>query len=518
MDFFQGGRQIDEIAEKVVSAMSPKIAEMEMRIKLAIAHEFRQNSKAESSSTFAMRRNGTREPAPQATLIRPSGVPSFRPKTCHSDWSIRSASSFDGDLIEEGFSCGRLRSYCEKCIRHPYFESVTLLVVVVSCVLVGVETNIKITRNDSRMPDYLVVLDVFVLFVFVVELLIRIIAAGSKFITGEGRIMNLVDSFLVITQIMEEFVGLASAGDGTKELNAIRMLRICRVVRTIRLMRKFKELRLLFSCLEGSWKSFAWSLVLISMILFVGSIVIVQVVHYRRSLGGLDQSEHDDLLKWFGSLPKAMLTLFMSITGGADWRDIVEPLDLYVSGVCPYFYAILVSFMQFSVLNVVSAVFVEGVIRKATHICKLDSIETAAKLFQRLDGDDSGAISLSELTSKSAMPHLCEFFQEIDIDPEDMELLFLLFDLDNSKSVSFDEFLSGCLRLQEPAKAVDMLVILRAVSGLYTCAPPGVYDEKKNSELLLCTTTKPFVNRTQHGVVGLLESVPGEVLDLTPSD
>ena len=57
---------------------------------------------------------------------------------------------------------------------------------------------------------------------------------------------------------------------------------------------------------------------------------------------------------YFGSLADSMLSLFMSISGGVSWENVVTPLKA-VSVAWVFLFLFYVSFTYFAVLNVVTA-------------------------------------------------------------------------------------------------------------------------------------------------------------------
>ena len=59
--------------------------------------------------------------------------------------------------------------------------------------------------------------------------------------------------------------------------------------------------------------------------------------------------------EYFGNLGLTMLSLFMSISGGVSWENVISPLK-EVSLVWVVVYLFYISFTYFAVLNVVTAV------------------------------------------------------------------------------------------------------------------------------------------------------------------
>merc|ERR1712187_9201 len=78
-----------------------------------------------------------------------------------------------------------------------------------------------------------------------------------------------------------------------------------------------------------------------------------------------------------------------------------------------------------------------------------------------LDEDGSGFISFNEIEDHLQSEAVQEYFKAIDVDPSEAKHLFEMLDINGSGEIDLEEFLSGCLRLQGPAKALDLLLVTR---------------------------------------------------------
>merc|ERR1712190_432488 len=105
-------------------------------------------------------------------------------------------------------------------------------------------------------------------------------------------------------------------------LRIVRTLRAIRVVRVLHMMKLTQDLRVLVSCIVHCMKPFLWTSALILLLLYVGSIYATQIVIAHRIESNAANSE---LLRWYGSVPRSLLSLFEGITGGVDWDVLVSP-------------------------------------------------------------------------------------------------------------------------------------------------------------------------------------------------
>jgi hypothetical protein len=198
------------------------------------------------------------------------------------------------------------------------------------------------------------------------------------------------------------------------------------------------------------------------MVLYVFGVYLTQLVTQKR-MSNQDR-EYPDLQVFFGSLPIAVLSLFQALTGGVDWKDILNPLMEDISVWMGLFFPIFIAFNLILVLNVVSATFVESAHHRAGKVRDMQKMAHASRLFKTLDTDGSGFITLDELLIASESKEVQEFFRSIDVDVSEAQYLFEMIDTDHSGQIEFHEFFSGCLRLQGTAKSMDMVMAFHSLN------------------------------------------------------
>lgn len=223
-------------------------------------------------------------------------------------------------------------------------------------------------------------------------------------------------------------------------------------------MRSTEELQVLCGCIAQSLKNFCWATCLLVVHIYVASIYMTSAVIAHKEQTGAPAEE---LTTWYGNVPQAALTLFQSLSGGVDWKDAMAPV---LSDLSVWHAAAALSWLSWVLLvimNIVTGVFVNAAFGRVEEIREISSINTARRLFKRIDSDSSGVISINELLEHMNSREVQEFFQNVDVDPCEAQGLFELLDVDGSGEIEFEEFISGCLRLQGSAKAVDILLISR---------------------------------------------------------
>jgi len=206
------------------------------------------------------------------------------------------------------------------------------------------------------------------------------------------------------------------------------------------------------------------------MLVFVFSILFTQAasghIHDFYMLeNGEVAKDTTDLRTHWGTVPRGMLSLYMAITGGISWYEILVPL--YPVG--PHWVCLLVMyvcFAQFAVLNVLTGVFCQNAIESAQKDEDLAIQEVLAnkryhvrqmqELFKSIDTDCDGSISMAEFHELLHDETLRAHFETMGVDPSDVDALFRLMDTDGGSVIEIDEFIDGILRMRGLAQRVDL--------------------------------------------------------------
>jgi len=273
---------------------------------------------------------------------------------------------------------------------------------------------------------------------------------------------HLLDLVLVVLQFMEEclliITSMEDSSIGRLLLSFVRVFRALRVVRILHVVRYLEDLRLLVSCIIHSSRAFMWALVFILLMVYVVAVHFTQIALWHR----LDDAQDgQELERWFGSVPRAVLSLFQGLTGGVDWDDLVSPLIEQISPWMGVAFCLYTGFGIIAVMNVVTATFVQQAIDRAAQVKDCHKMSQANALFRAVDEESDGVIAFEELAPHLETDEVKDFFRSIDVDLSEARCLFDMLDTDDSGEIEFAEFLSGCMRLQGPAKAIDLVLVMR---------------------------------------------------------
>jgi len=299
------------------------------------------------------------------------------------------------------------------------------------------------------------------------ELALRMASNCLGFWVGVDCKLNLCDLVVVVCALLEV---LTIDNPGVSHLRVLRVLRLLQTIRLLRVMRSFHQFRLMILAMLRSLIPLVWVIAFLMLIIFIFAVIFVTgVTSYLDEAPAVDDPTVRLFRTFFSSVPLAVLTLFMAITGGVNWWEI-ERAFLEVS----LFHAVLlimyICVMFVAVLNTVTAIFVTDAIDLAAmdkdiwaHTNKERRRALVAELhdlFLKLDDDRSGNITLAEFERFTKRDDVAAMFQALDINIHDSHALFRALDVDDDEELDIDEFVLGCFHVQGGATAVSMHLLM----------------------------------------------------------
>ncbi|CAK9004339.1 unnamed protein product [Durusdinium trenchii] len=179
---------------------------------------------------------------------------------------------------------------------------------------------------------------------------------------------------------------------------------------------------------------------------------------------------------WFGSLGRTLYTLLLSILGGVSWHlvcDLLLEIDILSASLLLFY----IMFTMFSVLNVITGVFVDTAIQTSNSQrdiqieremeLKDSFLKSLKDFFEALDTDGSGSIHLEEIKIMLQDPTLAAYFAVLGFDEVNANQIFHLLDDDESGEVSIEEFLEGCSKLKGAARSIDVHALMHQCRALH---------------------------------------------------
>jgi voltage-gated sodium channel len=220
---------------------------------------------------------------------------------------------------------GMVRERLRSLVEHRWFQRVVLAVIIANAVVLGLETSIVAGPPD----EVLQVLDDLMLWFFVIEIALRLVAHGPRFFRDPWSVFDL----LVVG------VALIPATGPMSVLRALRILRVLRLADSVPSMKRV--VNGLVAAVPGMGSVGA----LLVLVMYV-SVVIA------TNLYGTVAEEH------FGDLGTTAFTLFQVMTGEA-WPDIAADVMVHEPSAW-IFFVVFILVVSFAVLNLFIAVVVSG--------------------------------------------------------------------------------------------------------------------------------------------------------------
>eukprot|EP00928_Gymnodinium_smaydae_P008568 TRINITY_DN13113_c0_g1_i1.p1 TRINITY_DN13113_c0_g1~~TRINITY_DN13113_c0_g1_i1.p1 ORF type:complete len:606 (-),score=109.72 TRINITY_DN13113_c0_g1_i1:137-1954(-) len=369
-------------------------------------------------------------------------------------------------------------------IHSAAFDFVSAGVIVLSCMFLAWQTEVLAQNPLEPLPLGLFVVEVVFTILFTLELVLRFAADGLKLFCIPGWRWVILDVVVVSSSLLEILIS------STIKLNAsvLRLLRILRIVRTTRLLRALKSLgnlRVMVSGILGCVVSLAMAVVLLLSMIFVFAVCITQIVSAELAkdravlLERFTEEDIDSLNACYGSLFRAIYSLFKSITGGVSWGEMSDPL-LKVSPALCLLFCFYIVFAVLAVLNILTGIFNENAIKMKDNDAELIIMEKAKALKARIQGaktafgvmdsDHSGLLDWDEFKRNLHNDSLQAYFKHVELEVDGVDTakkLFTMLDFDDSGYIDVDEFIFGVARLKGYARALDVARLTHLQKGQY---------------------------------------------------
>jgi len=369
------------------------------------------------------------------------------------------------------------RNKWQTIVQSGQFECVSSCAILAYAVSVGME--VELTATDPSLNPHFFNANITFCALFVLELIIRLLAWRHRFFYMSGCGWNWLDLVSVLFSFVEIIVEVEMYGAGksnvkgkknTTLLRMFRVLKTLRALRLMRLMRAFRELRILVTSVILSCRSLIWALLLIFLVKYLFIVLFTQaaIEHLKHASAN---NEHTRLMrKYFGSMWRTSLTMYSSMFGGADWVEWIIMFGESGPQLLVVAYMVFIAITIVAMLNVVTGVFVQNSIDSSQQeINEVIHSEIASEtsvmqklrlLFNEADTDNDGTLSMEDFCTYLKDVRVRAYLRHLGLDVSKVRGFFCLLDLDNSKALSCDEFVLGCLRLQGQAKSVDIATLM----------------------------------------------------------
>jgi len=357
------------------------------------------------------------------------------------------------------------------------FNTAICMVIVANTLFMAVEADTSRRRVGKPPESWVLWVNQVFAFIYISEIAVRLAAFRCGFFVGDEWRWNAFDSIIVATAVYDQVV-LAWTEHGYKSnvgaLRVLRVLKMVKMLRLVRVLRSFRELRVISLSVIAALRSTLWALGLIVMMTYLFALVFMQGCTLYLSL---DESGNDDTAtleaidrKW-DSIGQSMVTLFEAGTGGEDWFYIANPLH-QIGYWYHKIFLVYIFFFYFVVTNILTSLFVDSAIKAAdTDESSLiaeqlhrqeEHIAAVRTVFQSMDKDADGAISMEEFTAHLMDDKMLAFAAKMEVEPVDLLQFFKALSNNGKRTFDLETFVLGCIKLRGSARSVDLMHALMA--------------------------------------------------------
>lgn len=370
------------------------------------------------------------------------------------------------------------QSLLARLVFSRYFDILSTVVILSNAVLMGVGLDYAVSHLGDPIPRTFELLETAFAIFYLLEVGLRIAVHKYYYFVNKDWRWNWFDLLIVVCAIFDQiqefmFTTSAIAGKVIKNVSLLRVMRLMKMVRLlrmIRLLRAFRELRLILNSVLGCLKSIMWASILIVVISYIFGLFFLQIctnflVDNAKNPDSFPETR-EQIARYWNSLGRSMLSLYMASSAGREWADIGEPL-LGVGIIVYCAFLLYIGFFMFVVVNTLTSMFVESTLMQAedddqaviqtTLHMKDDYIHKLQALYDEIDDDGSGEISYEEFCKVAHRPELHAFAASLDIDISDAKHFFYILSARGTRAVDIETFVVACIKLRGTAKSVDLM-------------------------------------------------------------
>jgi len=378
---------------------------------------------------------------------------------------------------------GKLRGQ----MRRAHFEPIIGILIVLNAVFVFVELQVCGEKGDRALSgeeqpplmteiDYLFkVLEHCFNAAFLLEVLVRLCVDRSQYCCSFS---NVLDLLAVVATSIDLYI-LQNLAPQTRQnfLATMRMLRLCRLLRIIRMIDIFQPLRVLMHSVVLSFMSIFWSLLILLLFMFEGSLLLCQLLQpYVLDEAGV-LKDREWAHRYYGNSVKSLYTIFEATFSGC-WPGYARELVENVSPWYAAFFVPYVTFVIFTLIRIIYALLLKETLQAAAQDADVviqnkmrettQLVKKLSDLFAEADASGDGYLGRDEFEQILAYPRVQTWMSALGLDTQDTNLLFSILDDGENPDgkISQKEFVNGILRLKGHEQKQDLLVSARDMSRI----------------------------------------------------
>ncbi|CAD7956624.1 unnamed protein product [Amoebophrya sp. A25] len=374
------------------------------------------------------------------------------------------------------------RRKCADILNSSRFDLCINFIILLNSATIGWEAQLFV--QGKSVEGFAAVEHIF-LVIYLSELSSRFFAFGfKKSITTSGWVAFdfLLVSVGVLVQWLLPLIFLDGEQDILEPLFVFRVLRLLRLARAVRLIITFKTLWLLVRGLLTSADTITFTLLLITMTVYVFAVVGIELITKNKQYF-LDRDNGDFAAEGyitslmeneFSDVPAVMLTLFGFATLDSVNR-IYSPM-IQTQPLLIFYFMPFILIVSVAMMNLVTAVLVENALESSKNDKEMNAVYAKAKLeammpeikkmFYTLDADGSGEISKEELIDGLDAHPVMKMELQHFLGNQDPLQLFDILDVDGDGEIGISEFCEHLLDRVTSEAPIEVTRVLKMVQQI----------------------------------------------------
>jgi len=349
------------------------------------------------------------------------------------------------------------------------FELVSIMLVIINLLIMTVFYHLSIV-DPGFSTQFFDVAELLFCVWYLVELVLRVAPFGLSAFCGPQRNWLVFDTALVLVSIPGIFLSSSSADVDslrvTKIVKMLRLLRASRMLRLGKLMKQSVHFSLLVNILDSAAGCFLWAIFAALVVALMFSLLMLSqaaeymTTHYLNARADF----REDVLLYFGSLGRAMLTCFMSACGGIEWSTLVPMLYEIGPVGFPAFvaYILVVSFL---IPNLVLALYLQTTL-KTIYNNDLETLNMHMEVRDQYIGELTEVfgrgedVAWQQFRAEESNPKLREFLSLLKIDRSQARKLFQILSGNGMHGVDLSNFVIGCINTKRAVTTMDLMEVV----------------------------------------------------------
>lgn len=255
----------------------------------------------------------------------------------------------------------------------------------------------------------------------------------------------------------------------------LRLVHLIKTLQLPRIMWKMnwnckQDARLILYLLRTAWQGIVPSLLVGAVMVYSMLIIILSIV--VRSLDTAPSTEVEQQLRLhWGSWSKALTSMYKAVTWGETWKEIAAGLEASSS----FSYGIFLLYtalFNFVLVTVLFCTFIQRTMKfmhAAPYLTTQDKQARknffVASLLKAFEGNSE--VSYEQFCGKLYCENhvLDKILTRLEVTTDDADQLFYTLSGQGNRDVPLGVFTSGCMRMTEPARKVDLLMLKDAAKS-----------------------------------------------------